>query len=185
MRESPLLRRAARSLRKGGVIAYPTEAVYGLGCDPACRTAIERILEIKGRPSGAGFILIAASLAQLAGWIAPQPSEQQRLESPAARPTTWVVTAGPKARRWLTGGRHTLAVRVTTHPLAAALCHAAAGPLVSTSANRHGRPPARTALAVRRQLGRQLDLVVPGSTGGLKRPSEIRNARTGEMLRRG
>jgi L-threonylcarbamoyladenylate synthase len=185
MSDSPLLRRAVRVLRQGGVIAYPTEAVYGLGCDPSSRQAVERILTIKGRPVKVGFILIGASLAQFTGWIALRPGERERLRSPAVKPVTWVVTAGPKARRWLTGGRRSIAVRVTAHPVAAALCRAFSGPLVSTSANRHGRPPARSALASRRSLGRELDLVLPGPTGGLRKPTEIRDARTGAVIRRG
>ena len=180
-----MLRRAARLLRGGAVIAYPTEAVFGLGCDPACDDAVERILAIKGRPAESGFILIAASTAQLQGWTAPTAAEERRLASRTAQPVTWIVTAGPRATRLLTGGRSTIAVRVTTHPVAAALCRAAAMPLVSTSANVHGRPPARTTLAVRRRLGPWLDLVVPGATGGYPRPTEIRNARTGAVLRRG
>ena len=185
MEASPLLRRAARILCGGGVIAYPTESVFGLGCDPACDAAIERILAIKGRPAASGFILIAASAAQLRGWIAPSAAQQRRLGSRTAQPVTWVVSAGPRATRSLTGGRSTIAIRLTTHPIAAALCRAAAMPLVSTSANVHGRPPARTALAVRRRLGPWLDLVVPGATGACPRPTEIRNAQTGAVLRRG
>jgi L-threonylcarbamoyladenylate synthase len=180
---SPHLRRAARVLRSGGVIAYPTEAVFGLGCDPACRAAVTRIASLKGRPSRAGFILIAAGMGQLDGWIAPTPAEQRRLAQRTSRPVTWVVTAGPRATPALTGGRKTLAIRVTAHPVAAALCRAAAMPLVSTSANIHGRPPARTALAARRRLGRRVDLVVPGATGGHDKPTEIRDARTGAVLR--
>ena len=185
MEASPKLRRAARIIRGGGVIAYPTEAVFGLGCDPACDAALARILAIKGRPADAGFILIAAGLVQLRGWIAPTPAEQRRLAARTARPVTWVVTAGPRATPVLTGGRATVAVRVTAHPVAAALCRAAAMPLVSTSANIHGRPQARTALAVRRRLGARLDLVMPGAVGGQQRPTEIRDARTGAVLRRG
>lgn len=185
MSASPLLRRAARTIRRGGVIAYPTEAVYGLGCDPVRRDAVGRILAIKARPAGAGFILIAASPGQLDGWIAPKADERGRLASRTTAPVTWIVTAGPKAKRWLTGGRKTVAVRVTAHPVAAALCQAAGMPLVSTSANRHGRPPARTALAARRRLGRTLDMVVPGAVGHLRNPTEIRDARTGAVIRRG
>lgn len=185
MTPSPLLRRAARVLRAGGVIAYPTEAVYGLGCDPTCECAVRRILALKGRPQRSGFILVAADLAQLEGWIAPTPAERRRLASRTARPVTWVVTAGPRASRLVTGQRATVAVRLTAHPVASALCRAAGMPLVSTSANVHGRPPGRSALAVRRALGRALDLVVPGATGGLARPTEIRRASTGTVLRRG
>ena len=185
MEASPILRHADRILRGGGVIAYPTEAVFGLGCDPGCDDAVERILAIKGRPAESGFILIAASAAQLWGWIAPTAAEQRRLATATAQPVTWVVTAGPRATQVLTGGRATLAVRVTAHPIAAALCRAAAMPLVSTSANVHGRPPARSALAVRRRLGPWIDLVVPGATGGHRRPTEIRDAQTGALLRGG
>lgn len=185
MEASPLLRRAARIVREGGVLAYPTEAVFGLGCDPGCAPAVERILAIKGRPVASGFILIAASVAQLEGWIAPTPAERRRLESVTAEPVTWVVTAGPRASDVVTGGRPTVAVRVTAHPVAAALCRAAGMPLVSTSANVHGRPPACTALAARRQFGRLLDGVLAGATGGRVRPTEIRDARTGTVLRRG
>lgn len=185
MDASPLLRRAARLIRSGGVLAYPTEAVFGLGCDPDCDAAVERILAIKGRPARSGFILIAAGAAQLEGWIAPTPIERGRLATSSTAPVTWVVTAGPRASSLITGGRATIAVRVTRHPVAAALCREAGMPLVSTSANVHGRPPARSALAVRRQLGSFLDGVVPGATGGQVRPTEIRDARTGAVLRRG
>jgi L-threonylcarbamoyladenylate synthase len=182
---TPLLRRAARILGAGGVVAYPTEAVFGLGCDPGCEAALHRILAIKGRPARSGFILIASEPAQLEGWIAPTRAEQRRLGSAARVPVTWVVTAGPRVGALLSGGRPTVAVRITAHPLAAALCATAARPLVSTSANRHGRPPARTALEVRRRLGREVDLVLPGATGGRARPTEIREARTGRVLRSG
>jgi L-threonylcarbamoyladenylate synthase len=181
----PLLRRAARILRGGGVIAYPTEAVYGLGCDPGCRQAVERILRIKGRPMSAGFILIGADLEQFTGWIALHPGERHRLLTHTTQPITWIVTAGPKAQRWLTGGRRSIAVRITRHALAAALCQAVGGPIVSTSANRHGRPPARSALATRHRLGHQLDMIVPGATSGLGKPTEIRDASTGAVIRPG
>jgi L-threonylcarbamoyladenylate synthase len=180
-----ILRRAAQVLREGGVIAYPTEAVFGLGCDPGCDSAVRRILAIKARPGGAGFILIAADWAQLEGWIAPTPAEEARLLAPADAPITWVVTAGARAPMQVTGGRRTIAVRITRHAVAAALCTAAGMPLVSTSANRHGRRPARSALAARRWFGATIDLVVPGEVGGLAKPTEIRDARSGVVLRGG
>lgn len=181
----PRLRRAARLLSAGGVIAYPTEAVFGLGCDPANASALQRIIDIKGRSARTGFILIADRAERLQGWIAPDAPAGQRLAAPTDGPVTWVVAAGPRASRLVTGGRSTIAVRITSHPLAAALCRTARMPLVSTSANRHGRPPARTALAVRRRLGRKLDLVLGGATGTARRPSEIRDARSGAVLRPG
>ncbi|MBW7930643.1 MAG: Sua5/YciO/YrdC/YwlC family protein [Gammaproteobacteria bacterium] len=179
------LRRAARIIRSGGVIAYPTEAVFGLGCDPAAEEALLRILAIKQRPAAAGFILIAADWAQLEGWISPTVAERERLLEPAGQPRSWVVRAGPLCTPLLTGDRPTVAVRVSSHPLARALCELADTPIVSTSANRHGRPPARSALAARRRFGASVDLVLGGATGGASRPSEIRDAATGRVLRAG
>jgi L-threonylcarbamoyladenylate synthase len=180
-----IIRRAASIIRQGGVIGYPTEAVFGLGCDPGCKPAVKRILAIKARPGAAGLILIAAERNQLAGWIAPTEAEERRLRSASDTPVTWVVTAGARASREISGGRSTMAVRITRHPVAAALCAASGTPLVSTSANRHGRRPARSTLAVRRWFGDDIDFVVPGKVGGLARPTEIRSARTGAVLRAG
>ena len=178
MRTKLKLRRAAAVIRSGGVIAYPTEAVFGLGCDPDCQTAVEQILILKQRSQQAGLILIADNASLLRDWIAPSDVERERMLA-AHGVITWVVTVNPLAPRWITGGRKTIAVRITQHPVAAALCHLAGTPLVSTSANRHGHEPARSALSVRCKFGRQIDYVMPGATGIQLRPSEIRNARTG------
>ena len=178
------LRYAAELIRVGGIIAYPTEAVFGLGCDPDCPEAVARILELKQRSQQAGLILIAASAAQLYGWIAPTPVERERLLTTESV-ITWIITANPLTPRWITGGRKTVAVRITQHPVAAALCDLAGTPLVSTSANRHGHPPARFTLSVRCRFGRQIDYIVPGAIGKQLRPSEIRDARSGAVLRSG
>jgi L-threonylcarbamoyladenylate synthase len=176
-------RRAAALIRAGGVIAYPTEAVFGLGCNPRDPVAVARLLAIKGRPPGKGLILIAADAAQLEPYLL-------RLDEPiAARarqawpgPVTWLWPARPGIPQWLTGDHETLAVRVTDHPLAAQLCREA-GPIVSTSANLAGEEPARTAEAVAERLGRRLDGILAGSVGGRERPSEIRDVMTGEIVR--
>jgi len=179
------LRQAVPTVEAGGLIAYPTEGVFGLGCRPDAHAALERLLALKGRSAASGFILIANDWAQLDGWIAPAPEEAVRVRKRTRKPVTWIVTAGPRAHALVTGGRATLACRVTSHRLAAALCALADTPLVSTSANRHGRPPALTALAVRRRFGAEVDCVVAGATGGARGPSEIRVARTGKVLRPG
>jgi len=180
------LRLAARTLRAGGLVAYPTEAVYGLGCDPFNERATLRLLAMKGRAMHKGLILIAASHDQL------QPLLQPQAESTLAPvlaswpgPHTWILPASARVPVWLTGGSGGIAVRVTAHPLAARLCRAFGGPLVSTSANTSGRPPARTALQARRALGKRVDYFLPGATGGAARPSEIRDARDGRLLRAG
>jgi len=178
------LREAVRILHAGGVIAYPTEAVYGLGCDPQDAAAVERVLSLKHRPVAKGVILIACDIAQLEGYVNLEPSLYARISGSWPGPATWLLPVGPRARPWLTGGRDTLAVRVTAHPQASELCRAFGDPLVSTSANPGGRRPARTALEVRVRIGaRALDLILPGKTGPQRNPTEIRDARSGAIVR--
>ena len=180
------LRRAIETVRSGGVIAYPTEAVYGLGCDPLEAGAVQRILELKERDAAKGLILIASRIQQLLPYLDELPAAvMQKLEASWPGPVTWVVPAAPAIPPWLTGGRTTLAVRVTAHPVAAALCEALDMALVSTSANRGGQAPARTPLAVRTLWGGQVDCILPGAVGGLDKPTEIREALTGKVLRAG
>ncbi len=181
----PRLHYAAAVLHAGGLIAYPTEGVYGLGCCPGDQAAVLRLLMLKRRPVEAGLILIAACLDQLAGWIEPSTAEARRLDSMNAAPLTWLVTAGPLTPVWISGGHSTVAVRVTRHPIAAGLCLASGMPLVSTSANRRGKPPARSALGARVRFGMQLDLIVGGPTGSLGGPTEIREADSGRLIRTG
>lgn len=182
---APRLRRASAVLHAGGVIAYPTEGVYGLGCRPDDWRTVQRLLKLKDRPVSAGLILIAASLEQLDGWIAPTPHEARALSRGDHDAVTWIVTAGPMTPDWITGGRPTVAVRVTRHPVAAGLCLASGLPLVSTSANRRGKPAGRSALAVRCRFGQGLDLVVGGATGRAAGPTEIRHAASGQVVRPG
>ena len=177
-------RQAALALAAGGVVGYPTEAVYGLGCDPLDPMAFARLLALKGRALHKGVILIASDREQLAPYLAPMSPEQRaELDATWPGPVTWLIRAQPWVPRWLTGGRDTLAVRVTGHPLAAALCDEFAGPIVSTSANRSGSPPARTALRTRFLFGNRLDHIVAGPTGGRKQPSQIRDLASGALIR--
>jgi L-threonylcarbamoyladenylate synthase len=185
MTPSGPLRYAARMLRAGGVVAYPTESVFGLGCDPLDWSAVERILECKGRMAGAGLIVLADSYARLEPFINPSSTEKSRMVGTWPGPVTWVCTASEAAPPWITGGRDTIAVRITAHPTAADLSRAAGMAIVSTSANRTGRPPCRSALHVRMRLQREVDYILAGATGGRARPSEIRDARTGTILRAG
>jgi L-threonylcarbamoyladenylate synthase len=168
------------------LVAYPTEAVYGLGCDPLNGEAVERLLELKGRARTKGVILIAAEFEQLRPYVAlPPPEQLDRALASWPGPVTWIFPARPGLPGWLTGGRPTVAVRVTDHPLAAALCRAFGGPLVSTSANRSGQPPARAGWPLRLRFGCALDAVLEAPLGGRSRPSEIRDLATGELLRAG
>lgn len=177
---------AARIIVNGGVVAYPTEAVYGIGCLPDDPEALDRIITIKQRDAGKGLIVVAASIDQLeplADFPQGQIGEQIRASWPG--PVTWIVPARPDVWPQLTGGRKTLAVRVSAHPLVQKLCLRTGSALVSTSANRSGRHPARSALAVRRMLGKDIDFILAGPPGDSTNPTEIRDAASGKVLRRG
>jgi len=173
-------------LRAGGLIAYPTEAVYGLGCLPRERAAVARVLLIKRRSWRKGLLLIAADLGQLEPLIRlPEEPMRSRILATWPGPATWVVRATPAVPAWITGGRDTVAVRVTGHALAAAVCRRAGGALVSTSANVTRRPPHTHLLRLRRDLGRSVDYIVPGPLGDSDRPTAIFDGATGRVLRPG
>ncbi len=182
----PRVTRAATLLHRGAVIAYPTEGVWGLGCDPMNRVAVMRLLAIKDREPGKGLILIAADYRQLLPLLGTLTPEQQKtFLRPTTTPVTWLAPASHRAPTWITGGRATIAVRITRFPLAVALCRAFGGPLVSTSANPAGRPPARSAMRVRNYFRGKLDDILPGVVGSSDRPSEIRDLVTGSVIRPG
>jgi L-threonylcarbamoyladenylate synthase len=176
--------RAARIVRAGGVIAYPTEAVFGLGCLPDNRRAVMRVLAVKRRSWRKGLVLIGATLAQLERY-AVLPPEPRRSEILATwpGPVTWALKARRTTPRWISGGRDSVAVRLTAHPLARRLCERTGSALVSTSANVSRRAPHRRVLALRHELGRRLDCVLAGELGGLTQPTVIRDGRTGHVLR--
>ncbi len=180
------LRLAVHCVCSGGVIAYPTEAVYGLGCDPLNPRAVQRLFRLKGRAADKGLILIGAEPRHLIPYMSGLPPERAR-EVWDSWPghLTWIVPAHTHTPDWLTGGRNSIALRLTAHPLAAALCRACGGALVSTSLNRSGRPPARTALQARLRLPDGCDYLLHGRTGPYNKPSTIRDAYTGTILRRG
>ena len=177
------IRRVAAHLRRGGLIAYPTEYCYGLGCDPRNRRAVLRLLQLKGRPQHKGLILIAGKFAQLAPYLQSLAAEQQDiLRRDGAQAITYLMPVKPSCPRWLRGMYDTLAVRITAHAGAAALCNALGMALVSTSANRSGRQPARTYTQCRRIFGNRV-LVLPGRVGKRKKPSTIRAWVSGKIIR--
>ncbi|HDZ8963983.1 TPA: Sua5/YciO/YrdC/YwlC family protein [Aeromonas dhakensis] len=177
---------AVAALQHDGVIAYATEAVFGLGCDPDSEAAVQRLLAIKQRPVEKGLILIAADLAQLQDYIdLDQLTSEQlaKVEASWPGPFTWIMPARPDTPAWLTGQFDTLAVRVTAHPQVQALCCAFGKPLVSTSANLTGEEPARRVADIGELLASQLAYILPGEVGGQANPSEIKDARTGAVIR--
>ncbi len=178
------LQTAARWIRSGGIIAYPTEAVFGLGCDPGNPRAVARLLSLKKRPWQKGLILIASDRSQLEPWVQAVPAHwSRRLTQSWPGPTTWLLPASHDCPHWLTGRHATLAVRVTAHPLVRRLCDILGSPIVSTSANTSGQRPARSALETRLRLGTLIDFVLPGELGGRSRPSQIRDLASGRLIR--
>ncbi|MDT8880692.1 Sua5/YciO/YrdC/YwlC family protein [Halomonas saccharevitans] len=184
MNEASALADAVAALRAGGVIAYPTEAVWGLGCDPDNEAALSRLLRLKARDPAKGVILVAASIAQFAPWLEGLTAAQRApLEASWPGPTTWLVPDNGRAHALVRGDHDRVALRVSDHPRVIALCEAVGDPVVSTSANRAGEPPAMSADEIRRVFGGELDAVLEGALGGLERPSTIRDLATGRVLR--
>jgi L-threonylcarbamoyladenylate synthase len=180
------LRTAAHVLRTGGVIAYPTEAVYGLGSDPRSVEAVQRLLELKKRPAHKGLILIAAGRDQLDPYVDWDALDEQRTHAVLSSwpgPITWLLPARRDVPVWLRGEHESIAVRVSAHAPVRELCLAYGAALVSTSANPTGRRPARSAIAVQRLFGSGVDLILHGPLGGLSKPTEIRDACSGEVVR--
>jgi L-threonylcarbamoyladenylate synthase len=173
----------ARALRahlaRGGVIAYATESCYGLGCDPMNARAVARILRLKGRPKSKGLILIGSAPAQFARYLAEPPGAWPEYWP---GPTTLLLPASRRCPRWLTGRHQKLAVRVTAHPGAAGLCKTLGMALVSTSANRAGCHPLRTAAACCKAFGPCVR-VLEGHIGRRRRPSTIIDPQRGDILR--
>lgn len=177
------LKKATEIIRSGGVIAYPTEAVYGLGCDPWDREAVLKILSIKKRSINKGLIVIASDLRQLESLICiPSQAIKTKISETWPGPSTWILPASDQCPYWLRGAHSGLAVRISAHPLCKALCELA-GPIVSTSANIATKPALRTAWQVQMQFNDQLDYLLRGSSSGNIQPSTIRDALSDEVFR--
>ncbi len=179
------IRLAAEVVHDGGVIAYPTEAVYGMGCSPWNEQAVRRILKLKRRPLSKGLIIVAANIGQLHSLV-----DFRKIDSISAilkswpGHVTWVLPAQKSTPGWLTGAHAGLAVRISAHPLLRQLCELC-GPLVSTSANLSGTRSASSAAAVRNYFRDELDYILPGKLGDELVPSEIRHGASRQTLRDG
>ncbi len=184
--DASAIQAAVNCLRRGGVIAYPTEAVWGLGCDPFDEAAVLRLLTLKQRAVDKGLILVASEVAQLDGlvdWDAFPDARPQAVLDTWPGPHTWILPATASVPRWITGAHDGVAVRVSAHLIVAALCRAFGAPLVSTSANHAGAPPPRRREDLDAALVGAVDAIVSGDTGPLDQPTPIRDARTGRVLR--
>lgn len=175
-----------QALQQGGVIAYPTEAVYGLGCDPDNEAAVMALLAIKQRPVEKGLILIAANYSQLLPYVDDKaiPLEKRyQIFSSWPGHVSWVLPASKTAPKWITGQFDSIAVRVSAHPVVQQLCSAYGKPLVSTSANLSGQSAITDKAELEQSLGNKLSAIMPGALGGATQPSQIRDALSGNIVR--
>ncbi|WP_226703303.1 L-threonylcarbamoyladenylate synthase [Microbulbifer elongatus] len=177
---------AVRVLAAGGVIAHPTESVWGLACDPFNPEAVSRLVKLKNRPLEKGLILVSGDAADFGGLLHNLTGDQRaRIDATWPGPVTWLVPHFDQIPPWVSGVHHSVALRHTAHPFTAALTRAFGGAIVSTSANPTGCQPARHKFQVLRYFGNELDFVGGGNTGGRSSPSEIRDAASGRIVRAG
>lgn len=183
----------------GNLLAYPTESVWGLGCDAFNQTAVERLLVLKNRPPDKGLIVLTSSALYVQRFLADLPAHRQAQiitswDNPKGQATTWLFALPSNLPTpiptWLTGGHDTLAIRVITHPAIKALCQSLICPanpygfITSTSCNISGQPPASTLSQAQAQFGNHADVgFLTGDTLGFALPSQIKDARTGQIVR--
>lgn len=166
------------------MIAYPTEAVYGLGCNPRNEKAVQRILSLKSRNPDMGLILVADVFERFTPFIEAVPSENlAAAEATWPGPFTWLFPRAADVPDWLAGKHPTIAIRVSAHPVCRALSAAYGAPIVSTSANPHAKPAATQAEQVEAYFGADIDGIVAGDIGNDAQPSEIRDVMSGRVLR--
>ena len=177
------LNRLSQALSAGAVIAYPTDTIWGFGCDPANGEAVARILQIKQRHVAKGLILLSSDMRYCDPFVELDSEQRDQLLQPSDKPTTWLVRASEHCPWWIRGSHETVAIRITDHPLVKELCDALESPLVSTSANRARRANARNALQIRKQFADELDAIVTGFATGGARASQIKSLQYGTTLR--
>jgi len=176
-------RQAIKTLKQGGLIAYPSESVYGLGCDAYNLSAISDLLTTKHRSYKKGLIVLVSDIEQARNLIVPLSQQQKgRIQQHTGRATTWLVSKSDKVSPLLAGNHLKLAIRVTTNPTARKLCEMMGGPIVSTSCNRNSKPTTTLDFIVRNKFRRQLDSVISGPCGGEK-ASRIVDLESGLIIR--
>ena len=178
------IQQAALVVRNGGVIAYPTEAVWGLGCDPFNESAVRRILTLKSRPESKGLILVAGQQQELTPWVNSLDAKAaQRLISLNETPTSWVVPDTEITPSWVRGEHKSVAIRLSQHQPVQRLCAAFQGVIVSTSANPAGLEPAMSAEEVDAYFGDKIDAIFDAPLGKASQPSQVRDILTDALFR--
>ena len=185
-KNNPSIIIGASVMHQGGVIAYPTEAVWGLGCDPYNASAVNRILTLKQRDPAKGLILVAANIEQFAPFLEGlSKAQMEQLASGWPGPITWLVPNNGTVPQWVTGDFSSVALRVSAHSYVKYLCEAFGGPIVSTSANPQGKPAPRQLWGVSRYFNKapELNYIVKGCVGSRLIPSQIKHLIGGEIIR--
>lgn len=178
------IQHAVKILNEGGIVAYPTEAVFGLGCDPQNEQSVIRLLKLKQRKKDKGLILIASSFDQLEPYIEELDDQtKQRILPTWPGSVTWTLPAKQHTSKLLTGRHNTIAVRVTNHPIARQLCEKWGGALISTSANISTNPPTRNLHEVSRIFGDKINYILDGKVGNLTQATQIKDGQTGKIIR--
>ncbi|QJC31683.1 hypothetical protein GJT88_01290 [Enterobacteriaceae endosymbiont of Donacia tomentosa] len=178
------------ALKMGKIIAYPTESVFGLGCDPDNKEAVYTLLSIKKRDINKGLILVASKYQQLLNYINEKKiTKNQKKKILATWPgmITWIIPTSSNTPNWLIGNFTSIAVRVSKHPLIQNLCNGFGKPIVSTSANISGMSPCSTSKEVLKHFKKVKKdiLILNGKTGNYNKPSEIRDGITNFVIRKG
>jgi len=174
---------AISCLKSGGIIAYPTEAVYGIGCDPYNKDSVKKITQIKKRESRKSYILVASELSQLSNLININSLSEEVLNSWPGH-NTWLIKPKKNIPSWLMDNENGLiAIRVSSHPEIVELCQFFKNPIISTSANISGNKILKNHHDVEKIFGSYLDYLVLGNVGEHPEPSIIKDMKTGKVIR--
>ncbi len=176
--------RAYQVIQAGGLLIYPTEGVYGIGCDPHNSEAINKLINLKKRNPNKGIILIASDFAMFEAFIKPLSNEiLEQISKYKSDPVSWIVPATEHCPGPLTGNRSTLAIRVSSHPFVQSLCKQLGHAITSTSANVSGQNPINNAKELNKAFGFAVDYIVPLPVGSLGKPTPLFDAISGQQLR--
>ena len=168
------------SLKKGEVVAYPTEGVWGLGCDPSNEEAIKKLLNLKGRSESKGLILIGSSLEQFSKFIEVEKYKDKLLQKWPGH-HTWLVPTKPETSKLITGINEKIALRLSSHKHVVELCEEFKGAIISSSANKENESTLESPDEIK---GIFPDIkVLTGELGGHSQPSKIEDLLTGELIR--
>lgn len=176
------IRHAAHIIRQGGIIAYPTDTIYGLGCDPYNADAVAHINAIKQRPQDKQFILLAGHIDQIKPLVL-LTSEQEKLIMQTREATSWIIDASKKAPLWLLDKNHSLTIRLSNHEVVKKLCKNLGHAIISTSANPSAKMPARNSLELHRYFHHALDKILATNQKLIAKPSKIIRLRDNSIIR--